>query len=251
MDLEELLRRALMRATDAGRLGVKATNLTPSELDELLMLCVDFLWDKRTEPSPRIDGWWLSAGGIRPWWEKEAHLTEREALSLRPLRTEAYDLLEERGLIVKGPGNVVPIHVSPPELRHGAQSVTELITVTATGAGYGDPVTNARVEKAAIELVAATYRDRGWDVEDVSARKLGWDLTARRAGDELHLEVKGVLGTKPTILLTRNEHAKARTDPAWRLAVVTQALTSATFTEFAPEQVLAASAPHVFRTQLA
>jgi hypothetical protein len=251
MDLEELLRGALRRAADAGRLGVKATDLTPPELNELLTQCVDFLWAKRTEPSPRIEGWWLSAGGIRPWWEKEAHLTEREALSLRPLRTEAYDVLEERGLIVKGPGNVVPIHVSPPELRHGTQSATELITVTATGAGYGDPVTNARVEKAAMELVAASYRDRGWDVEDVSARKEGWDLTARRAGDERHLEVKGVSGTKPTILLTHNEHAKAGTDSTWRLAVVTQALTSATLTEFAPAHVLAASAPHVFRVQLA
>ena len=82
-------------------------------------------------------------------------------------------------------------------------------------------------------------------------RKLGWDITARRAGDELHLEVKGVSGMKPTILLTRNEHARAGTDPSWQLAVVTQALTSATLTEFAPEQVLLASLPHVFRVQLA
>ena len=250
MDLEELLRGGLVRASDAGRLGVKATDLSETELDELLTLCVDFLWDKRTGPSPRIDGWWLSAGGIRPWWEQNAHLDEREALSLRSLRTEVYDVLEERGLIVKGPGNVVPIHVSPPEMRRGKQSATELITFTATGAGYGDPVTNAQVEKAAMDLATSAYRDRGWDVEDVSARNVGWDLTACRAGDELHLEVKGVSGTKPTILLTRNEHATAGTDPAWRLAVVTQALTSATLTEFTPMQVLSASAPHVFRVQL-
>jgi hypothetical protein len=60
---------------------------------------------------------------------------------------------------VKGPGNVVPIHVSPPEMRRGTQSATELITVTATGARYGDPVTNAQVEKAAVDLVTTTYRD--------------------------------------------------------------------------------------------
>ena len=251
MDLEELLHAALTRATDAGRLGVKATDLTETELDDLLTLCVEFLWDKRTEPSPRIDGWWLSAGGIRPWWEKEAHLNEREALSLRSLRTEAYDLLEERGLIVKGPGNVVPIHVSPLELRRGPQSATEVITVTATGAGYGDPATNARVEKAAMDLVASAYRDQGWDVEDVSAAKLGWDITAHRPGEVRHLEVKGVSGAKPVILLTRNEHATAIAQTNWRLAVVTQALTSPTLREFAPEQVLDASAPHVYRVQLA
>lgn len=250
MDLGDLLRTALTRATDAGRLGVKATDLTPSELDELLTQCLNLLWDRRTEPSPDIDAWWHSAGGIRPWWEQQARLTDREALSLRPLRTQVYDLLEERGLIVKGPGNVVPIHVSPPELRPNTHSVTEFITLTTDGAGYGDPSTNARVEKAAMHLVAATYRDRGWTVEDVSARKVGWDLTARQAGAQLHLEVKGVSGSKPTILLTRNEHATAGTDPAWRLAVVIQALTSPTLAEFDSEQVLAASAPHVFRVQL-
>ena len=203
MDLEQVLRGALARATDNSRLGVKAADLTPPELDLLLALCVDFLWDRRTEPSSRIDGWWLSAGGIRPWWEQEAHLTEREALSLRPLRTAAYDLLEERGLIVKGPGNVVPIHVSPPELRNGPLPATELITVTATGAGYGDSLTNAKVERAAMDLVAETYRERGWVVEDVSKRNVGWDLTAWKAGSEIHLEVKGVSGTKPSILLRR------------------------------------------------
>jgi hypothetical protein len=93
----------------------------------------------------------------------------REALSLRPLRTQAYDLLEELGLIVKGPGNVVPIHVSPPDRRRGTQSATEVITVSAAGAGYGDPATNARVEEAAMGLVALIYPDQGWVVDDVSA----------------------------------------------------------------------------------
>ena len=250
MNLEELLRGALARATDAGRLGVRSTDLTEMELDELLRLCVGFLWGKRTEPSP-IEGWWLSAGGIRPWWEKEAHLDEREALSLRPLRTQVYDLLEERGLIVKGPGNVVPIHVSPPETRARTRSATEVITVNARGAGYGDPATNARVEKAAMDLVVATFRERGWQAEDVSAQKLGWDLTVRQEAEELHLEVKGVSGTKPTILLTRNEHAAAGADPLWRLAVVTQALTAPALAVYGAAQALSAAAPHVFRVQLA
>jgi len=145
---------------------------------------------------------------------------------------------------------VVPIHVAPPGLRRGGQSATEVITVKASGAGYGDPETNERVEKAAMDLVTVTYREQGWEVSDVSAQKVGWDLTARREAEEVHLEVKGVSATKPIILLTRNEHATASTDPNWRLAVVTQALTSATLTEFSSEPVLAASNPHVFRVQL-
>ncbi len=249
MTLTEILRGALERASAEGLLGVKTRHLSESELDELLAFCLDFLWEQRTDPSP-IDGWWYSAGGIRPWWERVAGLDDREALSLRPLRTAAYDLLEERGLIVKGPGNNVPIHVAPPEMR-GATEVAEVISVTPTGAGFGDPVTNARVEAAAMDLVAATYGELGWTPADVSAGKVGWDITMRRGRDELHVEVKGVSGSKPTILLTRNEHSTASTDPLWRLAVVTQALTSPTLSEYSAEQVLESSRPHVFRVQLA
>lgn len=249
MTLTEILRNALARATADGLLGVKPAHLTALELDELLGYCIDFLWDRRTDPSP-IEGWWYSAGGIRPWWEKVADLNDREALSLRPLRTAAYDLLEERGLIVKGPGNNVPIHVAPPEKRGVAPEVTEVISVTPTGAGYGDPVTNAMVERVAMDAVVSAYLDQDWTAEDVSAQKVGWDITVRRTGEELHIEVKGVSGSKPTVLLTRNEYATAEADSLWRLAVVTQALTSPTLTEYTNAQVLDHSSPHVYRVQL-
>jgi len=39
-----------------------------------------------------------------------------------------------------------------------------------------------------------------------------------------HVEVKGISGRCPTILLTRNEAHAAREQPRWRLAVVTRAL---------------------------
>jgi hypothetical protein len=249
MTLTEILRGALARATADGLLGVKPTHLTAPELDELLGYCIDFLWDRRTEPSP-IEGWWYSAGGIRPWWEEVADLDDREALSLRPLRTAAYDLLEERGLIVKGPGNNVPIHVAPPETRGDAPDVTEVISVSPAGAGYGDPLTNAKVERVAMDAVASAYVDRGWTAEDVSVQKVGWDITMRRADEELHIEVKGVSGSKPTVLLTRNEYTTAEADPFWRLAVVTQALTSPTLTEYTTAQVLDRSNPHVYRVRL-
>ena len=101
------------------------------------------------------------SGGVLPWWENEAGLDERDALSIRPLRTKVYDLLEERGHIVKGPGNNVPIHVAPPGLRTERPWVAETITVTAHGAGYGDPEHNAQVEKAAMDLTTAFYEAEG------------------------------------------------------------------------------------------
>lgn len=250
MTLTEILRGALARATADGRLGVKPVDLTEPELNQLLGYCVDFLWDRRTEPSP-IEGWWYSAGGIRPWWEKVAGLDDREALSLRPLRTAVYDLLEERGLIAKGRGNNVPIHVAPPDLRSDGGQGAEVISVTPTGAGYGDPVTNAKVERAAMHVVVSAYVDRNWTPDDVSAQKVGWDITMRRGDEELHIEVKGVSGSKPTVLLTRNEYVTAEGDDLWRLAVVTQALTSPRLAEYTAAQVLKCSSPHVFRVQLA
>jgi hypothetical protein len=113
--------------------------------------------------------------------------------------------------------------------------------VSAQGAGYGDPATNAKVERVAMELVTSTYLERGWAPEDVSAQKVGWDITMRKGDEELHLEVKGVSGSKPTILLTRNEHKTAQTDQVWQLAVVTQALTSPTLTEYPAERVSTAA----------
>jgi hypothetical protein len=74
MNLDGLLRGALARATDAGRLGVKSKDLTEAELDQLLTLCVNFLWARRTEQSP-IEGWWLSAGGIRPCGRRRRNST--------------------------------------------------------------------------------------------------------------------------------------------------------------------------------
>ncbi len=101
-----------------------------------------------------------------------------------------------------------------------------------------------------MDLVASTYLELGWATHDVSARRVGWDVTVRRGEVERHLEVKGVSGSKPTVLPTRNEHSTAATDPHWRLAVVTQALTSPTLTEYAAPQVLGGSTPHVYRVQL-
>ena len=144
----------------------------------------------------------------------------------------------------------MPIHVAPPEERGAGAAVVEVISVTTLGAGFGDPFTNAVVEKVAMETVTREYVERGWTPHDVSALKVGWDITVRRGAEELHVEVKGVSGSKPVVLLTRNEHATAAADPLWRLAVVTQALTSPTLSEYAAEYVVSTSTPHVFRVKL-
>jgi Domain of unknown function (DUF3883) len=48
----------------------------------------------------------------------------------------------------------------------------------------------------------------GWQVEDVSPSK-SFDYIAREGGVELHVEVKGLVGSLPQVLLTINEKRHA------------------------------------------
>lgn len=101
-----------------------------------------------------------------------------------------------------------------------------------SGAGFGDAQTNKLVEDAAVTYVTEQYLkiERGCtdeDIADVSKQNLGWDLTARLRGDEEHIEVKGAAGSLPRFFLTANEYKAASEDQAWRLVVVTDALTDA------------------------
>ena len=100
------------------------------------------------------------------------------------------------------------------------------VTVAAGGAGFGDPETNRVVEQRAMEAVADHYEALGYRTVDVSAQNCGWDLTMQRGRQrERHVEVKGVSGFKPQVLLTRNELETAKSDEQWELAIVTRALT--------------------------
>jgi DNA-binding transcriptional ArsR family regulator len=204
-------------------------------------------------PSPLIDGWLATSGvpGLRRWLAGEAGLVGAAGDRFQVLRTQIYDLLEERGWIVKGTGHNVPIHIAPAGVGDHAEPASEFITVSPHGAGYGDPGTNLEVERAAMLLVAEDYAARGgWIVTDVSMQKVGWDLTVTSDDGLEHLEVKGVSGSKPTVLLTKNEYASATSDPHWRLLVVTQALTAPRMTPFEAQEVVASCRPHVYRVQL-
>jgi hypothetical protein len=96
------------------------------------------------------------------------------------------------------------------------------MTVTDVGTGFGTPEHNMKVEAAGMTAAVAALPD--WIHTDVSGEKCGWDITFRRGREELHVEVKGVSGSKPTILLTANEWRAATDDEHWRLVIVTHAL---------------------------
>lgn len=129
-----------------------------------------------------------------------------------------------------------------PELPHH-----ELVTVANNGAAFGAPAMNKIVEDAATAAVIKFYGE-DWDVADVSDDNLGWDLTfTHRSGETALVEVKGVQGEEPTVLLTANELRAARSQDGWVLAVVTRALSDPQVSEFAADRVLAAAKPYVYR----
>ncbi|MGC4888076.1 protein NO VEIN domain-containing protein [Micromonospora sp. DT227] len=130
-------------------------------------------------------------------------------------------------------------------------SQPQKITVTTAGAGFGNPVTNAEVEAAGMKAVTRHYKRGGWRVQDVSKQNLGWDLACSAPNGEVHqVEVKGVSGLVPKVLLTRNEERAAREKSGWRLAVVTKALIEPTLHFFDADTTIRAAESFLFEVDL-
>lgn len=126
----------------------------------------------------------------------------------------------------------------------------EVVTLGDQGAGFGDPIKNRAVEMAAMHAVIGQIEDDGWICDDVSIQKVGWDITARRHSEERHIEVKGVSGRLPSVLLTRGEHRAAQTDEKWELAVVTEVLgKKPTIRWYPAAEAVRAADPYVFRVR--
>ncbi len=96
--------------------------------------------------------------------------------------------------------------------------------LSPSGAGFGDPETNRKVERAAVSATTRHYESQGWVVKSVEAENRGYDLLCEKVGDEIHVEVKGVQGTEAAFIITANEERAARTDVDFVLCVVTSAL---------------------------
>lgn len=126
----------------------------------------------------------------------------------------------------------------------------EEITVSEYGAGFGDPLHNQVVEEAAMDAVIDYFE--GWEFEDVSEDKVGWDITfTHPTGDVRKVEVKGVSGDRPVVLLTANEHRAAHVEEEWVLAVVTRALRNPTVVEYSAADVIAEASPYVYKANFA
>jgi hypothetical protein len=91
--------------------------------------------------------------------------------------------------------------------------------------GFGTPEHRKKVEKAAERAVIDHFKAKGFTVTRVTHLPCGYDFVFIKGKSVKHVEVKGTASTAPQFFLTRNEHRKGlEADPAWRLAMVTSAL---------------------------
>jgi hypothetical protein len=121
-------------------------------------------------------------------------------------------------------------------LVHEKTSVVQIpvdCAIQLVGGGFGDAKTNKLIEKAAIRNVTQLLKRRGFRVRSRENERVGYDLDATKGRTDLHVEVKGVAGQGMQFLITQAEVAKAASDRAFRLMVVTEARTrSARVQEF-------------------
>lgn len=133
----------------------------------------------------------------------------------------------------------------------GVSAGGQEISIISGGAAFGDPVMNKVVEAAAMAAVSCYFETEGWMVTDVSMNKVGWDLTCSGpAGQVKRVEVKGVRGERPTVLLTANELQSAKADEGWVLAVVTRAISRPKISLFDADETLAAAKGYIYRATM-
>lgn len=244
-----LLREVLDAGDKRGVQYLKGSHISETLLLEIAAITHVHMWQEASKLSQLYEGWRVHPGGILPWWTHEADLTREEAKRLHKFRSDVVDFLHEQVLAFRIHPQSAPLHVAP--APNDAAEAAISVTISEAGAGYGDPDKNRMVEQAAMMTVTNNYVIAGWSAEDVSGTKCGWDVTFTHPTRIVrHVEVKGVAGKSPSILLTRNEYQVAGQDPLWRIAIVTNALSVPTMTEWSATEVLRASSAYVYRVNL-
>ena len=134
-------------------------------------------------------------------WEN----AERRATELAERHKRRMALLEQEKFISSLPprvrGGMIVIPRGLLDARAGAQN-------GASPAGFAqDPTARREIERAAMEAVMTTERELGNTPEDVSARKIGYDIVSYDPGSRSHrfIEVKGRVDGADTVMITRQE----------------------------------------------
>ena len=147
------------------------------------------------------------------------------------LRTLRFDSMKDR-IVREGMAAYVGELASLRKLTEG--SVTQLAVwwqlpsmptlSERIAAAFGDPESNARVERAAVACVRAWYEKRGWRVQSRERDRVGYDLECSRRRERLFVEVKGRSSASQQVRLTAGELKAAKQSLDYVLCIVTHAL---------------------------
>ena len=116
MNVSAIIRAARQKAQSQGSSYVRLEHLSEEQIDDLARQTLAYLRERGGIPSELIPGWTkvaASQAGVLGAWLENEDLSKDERRRIRPLRTEMYDLLEERRLVFKPPGQGSPVHISP------------------------------------------------------------------------------------------------------------------------------------------
>jgi hypothetical protein len=141
-------------------------------------------------------------------------------------------------VIVKSTWNPIPserVHLSSvseitePDITFRDANKSEMLTRLGAPINYGAIDTNKFAEKRAIHVVKTYFDINGWQLKrDRQLDGCGYDLEFVKADQELHVEVKGIKGSKITFNLTELEWQRVLDDELFTVAAVTEVLQSET-----------------------
>ena len=97
-----------------------------------------------------------------------------------------------------------------------------------------------KVEQAAVKVAIEFFFKKGLSmVDDCQQRGVGYDFVFANRKKRLHVEVKGVSGSKIDFNLMPKELSRAKNDRVWKLLVVTDALVAPKATFFSGNELVA------------
>lgn len=140
----------------------------------------------------------------------------------------SWDVRHERAILVRGPRGWVPTQgdIDGPPESDASDEPPAGVFEDQPHLVFPDQKDRDAVEQAAVDYVTQDYEGRGFKVDDVSPKNLGYDLEIIDQDGRTveRVEVKGTSMSTQTFFLTRNEFTCSQSQWTWRLAIVTSAL---------------------------
>jgi hypothetical protein len=170
MSISHILRSGLAEAKGSGAKQVELHHLPEGGADELADETLRFLRGRPGRPSS-VSGWTAlspAKAGVIAWWADQAGLTtESQRRTLRTLRRQTYDLLDERGLIVKPTGPSAVVDVSPaPEESEAAPAAAAVAAASDDAVGAWVLRVDPGVWDLARFIADGHHEVSAWAVED-------------------------------------------------------------------------------------